>query len=312
MIKQLKSKKLTKNVFITGGAGQDGQILTILLQKKKINLTIFYKDKIPKNIKGVNFIKEDLLDKKKIDTLFKKIKPNVVLHLAANNPSYHQRNYEIFFNKNFLATKNIFYSTFEVNKKARFIFCSSSQIFRKKKGIVNEKSKVLEATDYTKFRIKSDLIMLKYKKKEKINYTNAILFNHDSVYRNKKFLLPRVVNAIIEKDYTFLNDIIKANIFADFSHADDICNALYKIMFDKTNLDKLILSSGKSTSVNDIIQYILKKNKLKLDINLNQNKAKKTLIGNNMLARQKLKWSSKKNIFTAANEIYKLEVKNKN
>ena len=312
MIKQLKSKKLTKNVFITGGAGQDGQILTILLQKKKINLTIFYKDKIPKNIKGVNFIKEDLLDKKKIDTLFKKIKPNVVLHLAANNPSYHQRNYEIFFNKNFLATKNIFYSTFEANKKARFIFCSSSQIFRKKKGIVNEKSKVLEATDYTKFRIKSDLIMLKYKKKEKIHYTNAILFNHDSVYRNKKFLLPRVVSAIIEKNYSFLNDIIKENIFADFSHADDICNALYKIMFGKTNLDKLILSSGKSTSVNDIIQYILKKNKLKLDINLNQNKAKKTLIGNNMLARQKLKWSSKKNIFTAANEIYKLEVKNKN
>ena len=181
-----------------------------------------------------------------------------------------------------------------------------------KKGIVNEKSKVLGATDYTKFRIKSDLIMLKYKKKEKINYTNAILFNHDSVYRNKKFLLPRVVNAIIEKDYTFLNNIIKVNIFADFSHADDICNALYKIMFDKTNLDKLILSSGKSTSVNDIIQYILKKNKLRLDINLNQSKAKKTLIGNNMLACQKLKWSSKKNIFTAANEIYKLKVKNKN
>jgi len=80
LIKQLKSKKLTKNVFITGGAGQDGQILTILLQKKKINLTIFYKDKIPKNIKGVNFIKEDLLNKKKIDTLFKKIKPNMVKH----------------------------------------------------------------------------------------------------------------------------------------------------------------------------------------------------------------------------------------
>lgn len=312
MIKQLKSKKLTKNVFITGGAGQDGQILTILLQKKKINLTIFYKDKIPKNIKGVNFIKEDLLNKKKIDTLFKKIKPNMVLHLAANNPSYHEKNYEIFFNKNFLATKNIFYSTFEANKKARFIFCSSSQIFRKKKGIVNEKSKVLEATDYTKFRIKSDLIMLKYKKKEKIHYTNAILFNHDSVYRNKKFLLPRVVSAIIEKDYSFLNDIIKKNIFADFSHADDICNALYKIMFGKTNLDKLILSSGKSTSVNDIIQFILKKNKLRLDINLNQSKAKKTLIGNNMLACQKLKWSSKKNIFTAANEIYKLKIKNKN
>ena len=38
-------KKLNKNVFITGGTGQDGQILTILLKKKKINLTIFYKGK---------------------------------------------------------------------------------------------------------------------------------------------------------------------------------------------------------------------------------------------------------------------------
>ena len=40
----------------------------------------------------------------------------MVLHLAANNPSYHEKNYEIFFNKNFL-TLYIFYSTFEANKK---------------------------------------------------------------------------------------------------------------------------------------------------------------------------------------------------
>ena len=98
---------MTKNVFITGGAGQDGQILTILLKKKKINLTIFYRDKIPKTIKGVNFIKDDLLNKKKIETLFKRIKPNIVLHLAANNPSYNEKNYKIFFYKNFIATKNI-------------------------------------------------------------------------------------------------------------------------------------------------------------------------------------------------------------
>ena len=182
---------------------------------------------------------------------------------------------------------------------------------RIKKALVIEKSKVLEATDYTKFRIKSDLIMLKYKKKEKINYTNAILFNHDSVYRNKKFLLPRVINAIIEKDYTFLNDIIKANIFADFSHADDICNALYKIMFVKTNLDKLILSSGKSTSVNDIIQYILKKNKLRLDINLNQSKPKRTLIGNNIPDQNDFPMPMIKTPEFAANEIYKgLIIKN--
>ncbi len=296
---------MSKNVFITGGNGQDSQILTTLLKNKKINLIIFFKGKKPKTREGVKFIKEDLSNKKKIDTLFKKTKPDIVLHLASNNPSYNEKGYKVFFTDNFLSTKNIFQSTFESNKKARFVFCSSSQIFKKRKGIVNEKSKVLSKTDYTKFRIKSDLMMLNYKKKERIYYTNAILFNHDSIFRNKKFLLPRIIIAIIEKNYTFLNDIIKENIFEDFSHAKDICQGLSKIMFGATNFDKLILSSGKSTSINNIIRHLVKKNKLLLNVNLEKLKNKKTLIGDNKLARQKLNWSPKKNVYIAADEIYK-------
>ena len=123
---------MNKNVFITGGKGQDGQILTVLLKRKKINLTIFYKGKKPINQKDVTYIKENLSKKKTIDFHFKKIKPDIVLHLAANNPSYNEKNYKVFFKENFVATKNIFNSTFEANKKARFIFCSSSQIFKKK------------------------------------------------------------------------------------------------------------------------------------------------------------------------------------
>ena len=296
---------MNKNVFITGGNGQDAQILTALLRNKKINLIILFKGKKSKSSKGVRFIKENLTNKKKIDTLFKKTKPDIVLHLASNNPSYNEKSYKAFFIENFLCTKNIFQSTFESNKKARFIFCSSSQIFKKRKGTVNEKSKILSKTDYTKFRIKSDLMMLNYKIKEKVNYTNVILFNHDSIFRNKKFLLPRIIIAIIKKNYTFLNDIIKENIFEDFSHAKDICQGLSKIMFSTKNFDKLILSSGKSTSINEIIRHIIEKNKLHLNINLKKHKIKKTLIGDNMVARQQLNWSHKKNIYIAADEIYK-------
>ena len=65
---------MNKNVFITGGTGQDGQILAILLKNKRINLTILYKSKKPKNKKSINYIKNNLLDKKKIDLIFKKKK----------------------------------------------------------------------------------------------------------------------------------------------------------------------------------------------------------------------------------------------
>lgn len=301
---------MKKNVFITGGLGQDGKILVNLLRKRKINLFIFSKKKLNDN--KINFIKSDLLDKRKIDKIFKKNKPDVVLHLASNNPSFGEKSHKLFFKENYTAAKNIFYSTYENNMQAKFIFCSSSQIFAKKNGSVTEKSKTKITSDYTKFRIYCDMEMLKFKKKNKVNYTNAILFNHDSKFRNKKFILPRIIKAIIKKDYIFLNHIISKNIFADFSHAEDICVALYKLIFSQNNLDKVILSSYIGTSLNKIIYKIIKKNNIKININFKNFKKNKCLIGNNTVARKKLKWAPKKSIFLATDEIYKYFTTKKN
>ena len=184
-------------------------------------------------------------------------------------------------------------------------FAVLHKFLKKKSGVVTEKSQNIITTDYTNFRIKSDNMMLKYKKKKEINYTNAILFNHDSKFRNKKFLLPRIIISIIKKDIVFLKNIMKLNIFSDFSHAEDICNGLYKLMFSNINKDKLIFSSGKTTSINKIIEYVIKKNKLKIDIIFNEKKIKKGLIGNNYLAKKELKWNHEKNVYIAATEIYK-------
>ena len=299
---------MTKNVFITGGLGQDGKILISLLKTKKVNLYILSRTKKFEKKNRAKYIISNLLSRQKLDRIFKKIKPDIVLHLASNNPSFEEKSHKYFFKENYLATKNIFYSTFENNIKAKFIFCSSSQIFAKKYGTVNEKSKIKVTSDYTRFRIYSDNLMLKFKRKKKINYTNAILFNHDSKFRNEKFIIPKIIKALLIKNYDFLDHIIKKNIFADFSHAEDICLALYKLMFSKINLDKVILSSNIKTSLNKIIIEVIKKNNLKLNTNFKKYKNNKCLVGNNMLAKKKLKWKPKKNIFLAANEIYKFNI----
>ena len=299
---------MTKNIFITGGLGQDGQIITDLLKNKNVNTYIFSKYNKNKFLKNTKFIKTNLLNKKKLDKFFSKIKPDIVLHLAANNPSFSEKSYNKFFKQNFVATKNIFHSTFKANTKAKFIFCNSSQIFKKKKGIVNESSKVISTSDYTNFRIKSDLMMQRFKIKNKIAYTNVILFNHDSIYRNKKFIIPRIIDALIKKNLKFIKMIINENIHSDFSHAEDICKGLFKIMFSKNNFDNIILSSGKNTSLNKIILYIIKKYSLKIKTDIKKIKNKKTLIGNNKFAKQKLKWFPKKNIYIAASGIYKSQI----
>lgn len=144
---------MNKNVFITGGLGQDGKILIKLLNKKKINLYIFSKGEKNRKKNGVRYLNSNLSNKVKIDKIFNQIKPDIVLHLASNNPCYGEKSYNLFFKTNYEATKNIFYATFESNLKAKFIFCSSSKIFDKKNGRVTEKSKMKITSDYTKFRI---------------------------------------------------------------------------------------------------------------------------------------------------------------
>ena len=79
-------------------------------------------------------------------------------------------------------------------------------------------------------------------------------------------------------------------------------------MFSTTNLDKIILSSNRKTSLNRIIYDVIKKNNLKSNIKFKKYKIKKSLIGNNKLAKKTLKWYPKKNIFMAANEIYKFNL----
>lgn len=301
---------MRKNLFITGALGQDGSILNNLLKKNK-NLKLINVLGIKnKSQKIPNAYYVDLQKKKQIDRLFSNVKPDVVLHLGSKNPSYSESSYNKFFKYNLISTKNLFFSTFENNKNAKFIFCNSSQIFKKKYGIVNEKSKFSVNSDYTRFRINAHHEMLKYKIKNNIKYTNVILFNHDSKYRNKKFILPRIMIGIKNKKNDFIQEIINQNISADFSHAEDICNGLGRIILSNKNLDNIILSSGRATKLNDILKYILKNNKITHNFNFKTKRKTKCLIGKNKFAISQINWKPKKNIFIAADEMLKFYLKN--
>jgi nucleoside-diphosphate-sugar epimerase len=136
-----------------------------------------------------------------------------------------------------------------------------------------------------------------------LNATVLILFNHDSRYRNPRFLLPRLIKAIKNNNVNFIKKIYNEEIIGDFSHAEDICNGIYLLIKKDKNPDKLILSSGKKTYINKIIRLFYKKIK-----NIKPNnkiKSQNNIIGNNQLARKTIGWKLKKNIIIAAKEIYK-------
>mgnify|MGYP001321194903 CR=1 FL=1 len=296
-----------KNVIITGSLGQDGIILSKLLREKKYNVHGFINKNRKNKLKDIpyfstpNNIKKL---KKKLDL----IQPDIIIHLGSHNPSFGKKFFKKDYQFNLNLTKDII-DYVSINKNIKLILISTSQIFKISKKKINENSSIKIKNYYSKFRLDSTEYMLSKKKRLKLNASILILFNHDSKYRNKRFLFPRLMHAIKFKKFKFIKKIYKENIIEDFSHAEDICYAIYLLIKKDKNPDKLILSSGKKSKINDILDIYCKKYKnlyLPSKVKKNDN----LLLGNNLKAKKLLRWHPKKDFFDVANEIYKSLRKN--
>ena len=226
-------KKNEKKVIITGALGQDGRILSKIFIKKKFKVIGFVKNTKNK-IAGIKYYKIPLNNFTLLSKSLNKIDPDIFIHLGTDNPNFLDTK-KYLFNKNYLIVKNIlnFFSTYK--KKTKIILIGSSQMYNKNNLKINLNTNFDPQNAYAKFRVKSYNYMKKIKKRNLLKASMAILFNHDSIYRNKKFLMPRIVNLIKRKNFLPLKKIFHENISGDFSHANDICNGIYKLSNSKFN-----------------------------------------------------------------------------
>ena len=302
-----------KKVLITGALGQNGKILSNIYNKKNYQVSGFIKKNQKSKIKGISYFNNNLLNKKKIEKHLYQIKPNVILHLASRNDSYSKRlkkdNYKNNYIYNFKITKNLVDAIIKTGIKSKLIFAGSSVMFsNQKKSIVSEKDKFGSREFYGKYKIDAhNYIHLKTNKKFKA--TTVILFNHDSVYRNKKFLIPRLIEAVKKKEIKFIKKIFIENINGDFSHAEDICKGIYKVSISNKNIKSIILSSGKRFYLNSLLKYFIKKNKIDLQISKSQikkNSENYKFLGSNLLAKKLINYKPQKNLMVAAKNIFNI------
>ena len=126
-----------KKVLITGALGQNGKILSYIYLKKKFKVYGLIKKNKKKKIKNINYIIENLKNKKKIVKILSKIKPHIIIHLASISKTYLERskndkyynNYYI----NLKITKNLVDAINQINLKPKFIFAGSSLMFNDSK-----------------------------------------------------------------------------------------------------------------------------------------------------------------------------------
>ena len=162
-----------KKIFITGGAGYVGSVLTPYLINKGHTITVFdlmlYGDTLKRD-KNLNIIKGDI---RNTELLKEAIKGNeIVIHLAciSNDPS---------FELNPTLGKEINLDAFtplvEISKNLgvkKFIYASSSSVYGVKiEKNVNENMSLEPLTDYSKFKADCEKILFKYKSKDFVTVT---------------------------------------------------------------------------------------------------------------------------------------------
>jgi len=227
-----------KKILITGGNGLVGEYLNFLFNKKNYNSFPFGKQEM------------DITSKEKIYKVFKEIKPDIVIHLAAlTDVDFCEKNPEKAFNINTEGTKNIVEISEYFN--SFIVYLSTDFIFDGKKGSpYNEKDIPNPVNIYGKSKLKGEEFVKNYKKSLIIR-TSRIFGKNGKSFGCK---LPYFMKE--KKEFFLTNDIINSPTYAfdlseciikliekDFYGIINICNEGWCSWYDFGLKMKKILNS---------------------------------------------------------------------
>ena len=289
-------------ILITGADGYIGNCLFHFL-KNKYDVKGLDKKKLFNN----RIYKCNILNTKKINKILSKVKPNLIIHLAAQSLVDEKMSIRKYYEDNVNATKGLLVLMKKHNIK-KLVFSSTAAIYQKNSIPITEHSKIKPLSKYAKTK----LICEKSIRKDK-NINSIILrfFNVCAALDKPcvgllkspvTHLIPTIVYKALfnKKIYIYGNDYDTPDgtCIRDYIHIKDICSAIKNsiIFINKKNKSGIFNIGNKvgisNKSVVNHVQKIIKKK-----INLEYVKRRKgdipKSICNSDKAKNQLSWYAK-------------------
>jgi len=291
-----------QSILITGANGYIGNCLFHSLKNK------FKVKGIDKEItNNKNIYKCNILNVKKFNKILLRVKPDLIVHLAAQSLVDEQLNKKKYYDNNILAT-NILLKTMEKNNIKKIIFSSTAAVYKQANKSLKENSKLKPMSTYAKTKLLCENNIIK---KRKINSVIFRFFNVCSAFSKpcigelhnpETHLIPTIIYKAIynKKVYIYGNNFPTKDgtCIRDYIHIKDICLAIeksIKLLGDKKNSTILNIGNHKGLSNQEIINYVKKNVKKKINLNyVNRRKGDVvSLVCNSEKAKNLLSWRAK-------------------
>ena len=242
--------------LIIGGTGQFGITLKNQLNRKNKKVIItsrFKKSKIKKKL--FEIIELDIFDKKKISGIIKKYKPQNIFYFAGQSSpsiSFVKKNETI--RSNYLGCKNVLECIYNNDTNISFFYAASSEMYGKIRGKISLKKKKQPINPYGVSKLKGFNITKLYREKYKLKAYNIILFNTESVLRDKSYFIPKICMAAINAyKYNLKTEFGNLDISREWNWCDDQCELIIKFLNKKPQ--DFLISNGKCLSAKEMLKF---------------------------------------------------------
>jgi GDPmannose 4,6-dehydratase len=300
-----------KKAFITGINGQDGSYLAEYLlslgyevhgmvrrnsmAENQDSRLIHLEDKITTHY-------GDLLDISSIDRILSEVLPDEIYNIGAQ--SHVRISFDIpqfTVQTNALGVLNILESYRRICPNAKFYQASSSEMFGNsvdEDGFQRETTPMHPVSPYGCSKLFAYSIVRNYRNAYGLHACNGILFNHESPRRGSNFVTNKVVKTAVQIKYGMTDKLVLGNLdsYRDWGHSKDYVRAMHMILNNDSPED-FVVSSMKTHSVRDMVNYVFSKLDLDVDTYVSQDpkfirpEELKYLKGDSSKIRKELSWS---------------------